>query len=222
MRVYFLFSGNMFVSRLCRSVDLWLAPLESLIRRHQKIAKRILLGLSLATILELFLPIGSLGDAFGLLAWYLLLLVAVVGPLTRITRKRIFGLSVLLRRELGILMGMLAIVHSGTLFAQSIGSTPPTGLYMIGTMVGMFALIFTALLLITSNNWSQRLLGRHWRYLHLSISIIIPLVFIHIVFMMGRANIVDIFLVVIFIVIRGADLVGFCLPVVPAISHTIS
>ena len=198
------------ISLLLSRIDRVLTPLDRFFRRHQKIVKNILLVLSVLSLGVFFTSASaqfSLANTCGSLAWFLLLLVGVVGPLARITRMRIMGLGVLLRRELGILMGVLAIVHSGILMGLSDGS------FSGGLFAGFIALVLSTILLVTSNAFSQKLLGRYWRYTHLSVIVIVPLVFVHIAMMTGHYS--DIIWVILFILIRGADMADYRLPPAP-------
>jgi sulfoxide reductase heme-binding subunit YedZ len=76
-----------------------------------------------------------------------------------------------LRKELGILMGVLAFVHAGAFilpypnFVVSASFWWQEG-FITYLAMGMIALFLTLPLVATSNTWAMRKLGKHWKSLH--------------------------------------------------------
>jgi sulfoxide reductase heme-binding subunit YedZ len=91
-----------------------------------------------------------------------------------------------LRKELGILMGTLALVHgfsflipygeSAVLFADS----KPTFLFF-----GIVAMWLSIPLTLTSSLWAMRKLGKYWKTLHRVVYVIVLLVILHIALIRG-------------------------------------
>jgi methionine sulfoxide reductase heme-binding subunit len=89
-----------------------------------------------------------------------------------------------LRKEIGILMGTLALVHG-------ISYIIPYPTYFFTTnfwtersyalSFGFIALLLTLPLLFTSNIWSIKLLGKKWKILHRLVYIVIIFTVIHVV-----------------------------------------
>jgi DMSO/TMAO reductase YedYZ heme-binding membrane subunit/rubredoxin len=91
-----------------------------------------------------------------------------------------------LRKELGILMGALAFVHSWIyiipyweeLLTKWFWITDGFPSYLA---VGFFALVLTIPLTLTSNNWSMKLLWKYWKFLHRSVYLLLILTVVHVV-----------------------------------------
>lgn len=91
-----------------------------------------------------------------------------------------------LRKELGILMGMLALVHGlryiipypEYIFSRDFWIFEG---YLSAYAWGFFALILTFPLLITSNTYAIKKLGRHWKTLHKLVYIIVIFTVVHVV-----------------------------------------
>lgn len=94
-----------------------------------------------------------------------------------------------LRKELGILMGMLAVAHSAIYFFHPAGN-PSFGerAFWVGQdgatylAFGFVATAFTFLLLITSNAASVKLMGyRNWKLLHRTAYAVLVFTVLHVV-----------------------------------------
>lgn len=112
-----------------------------------------------------FLPVGLYftndHKIFGSIAWIFLIVIMAVRPLSGLFPNfRLFRKILVIRRSLGILSGMAALTHGiGFFYAypSEIGAS-----YLLAPnlmfLYGIIALVFSTLLLITSNNFSVKLL----------------------------------------------------------------
>lgn len=95
----------------------------------------------------------------------LTLLLLTLSPLSGLTLSRTLLSLMTLRRGLGILAAVMAIIHGvgyidmGSLGVFESGVTPLS----IGIGSGSIALTLMTLLLLTSNNLSQKLLKKNWK-----------------------------------------------------------
>jgi DMSO/TMAO reductase YedYZ heme-binding membrane subunit len=125
---------------------------------------------------------------YGSLAFFFLILIMVVRPLTELFPNIVFFKKLMgIRRGIGITMGMAALTHGIGFFYQypsQVGQSyiwSPTGIYLYG----IIALFFTILLLVTSNNISVRFMGRKWKWLHKTVIILFYATCIHVA-LIGR------------------------------------
>ena len=124
------------------------------------------------TLFGLFFP--GLRREFGSLAFDVLFLLLFLSPLSRILRMRLLLILMGYRRQLGILMGYLAIVHSLGYLIDPLWSDVFIRPYLVSGvwhmapqfLIGLVAFILTLPLLVTSNNLSIRLFGANWKQLH--------------------------------------------------------
>lgn len=139
--------------------------------RHTRPTKRLLLAVAWGSFLGVAFP-----DArrdFGELALDILLGLLFLSPLSRLLRMRLLLIAMGFRREFGIMMGAFALVHSiGYLsdptwvawfvvpYLSDIPGMDPR------ILAGIVALLLTLPLFVTSNAFSQRVLGRNWKRLH--------------------------------------------------------
>lgn len=149
-----------------------------LILKHQKLVYLFLLSyilLGIVVILSFFLPsVNQTSKLFGKLA-----LLTYVSTLIPGMGKR-FGINYLpitvlfvYRRQLGILMFLLALVHmitSGVFFTKE-----P---FIVAGQVAIFILL---LLFITSNNFSVKILSKYWYTLQQFTYVAIVFVFCHLI-----------------------------------------
>lgn len=159
---------------------------EQFLGKNFNLISRIILFLSFATIWFLFTPdmLKDTGERAMDILWFLLFLPILAKVLSLPIAKTLMRY----RKELGILMGMLAMVHS-MLYLTDIYTTilPWDIQFWIdnGSIsylgIGMVATFFTFLLLITSNIASMKLLGRKWKMLHRTVYIIIMLTVLHVI-----------------------------------------
>lgn len=149
---------------------------SDILSRHYLLVKRLLLAGSYLVLLAFFLPTAaSFQRDFGEMAGNLLIVILFLSPLSVLFRMPLLLLLMGLRRELGILMGCLALVHGVWYFV-----TPSffweTGQSLLrvsgfvwekGIGAGIIGLALILPLLLTSNTFSVRLLGgKLWKRLH--------------------------------------------------------
>ena len=130
--------------------------------------------LTIAVIIP-FLPfyIKGVGKDFGGIAFQLLFLSLIIGPLRKIFENKFFEFLLLIRPEIGILMASFAIGHgisflSNKMFQDNLASADFKMLFtdMLPVTLGMAALLLTIPLLITSNKYLKEKMGAWWFRLH--------------------------------------------------------
>lgn len=170
------------------SFDFLYSRISPYIVRGEKWIKRALLFIAFACIGLLYYPdIGDIGEmAFEVL--YIILFIPIL--------SRVFGLSLAkifmgYRRELGILMGMLALAHTGNymLMAGFSSLASPSFWWsssrLTYTAFGFCAFTLSTLLLLTSNVWSQKSFPRAWKALHRLVYVLLWLIVAHVIFIKG-------------------------------------
>jgi methionine sulfoxide reductase heme-binding subunit len=110
--------------------------------------------------------------------------------LARVFGIRLFTQMLPLRREIGILMGTLAVVHGFSFIIpnQELLANPnmwwadgrPTFLFF-----GSLAMWLSIPLTLTSSIWAMKKLGKYWKMLHRVVYIIALLVILHIALIRG-------------------------------------
>lgn len=114
--------------------------------------------------------------AFADAAYLLLCLTLMLGPLARFWKE--ISSSLAWRRELGIAFTASAILHV-VIYAQTydynflrfftrqdhLTTFLAHDAFAAAMWIGLFALLYALVLTITSNNFSQRLLGKGWKFL---------------------------------------------------------
>ena len=138
--------------------------------------KRIILVTAHLSLLILLVPeLAVFRKGAGELAANLLIALLFLSPLATIFRMRLLSLGMGLRREIGILMGYLAVVHGigymsdPQFFALFIEGHLGSDFLSMDTSIlaGIIGLLLTLPLLITSNAFSTRQLGgKVWKRLH--------------------------------------------------------
>lgn len=151
------------------------------------LAKRVLLFLAALSLGILVAPFrDAVARDMGELAANILLFILFLSPLSVIFRAKLLLLLMSLRRELGILMGALALVHGLTylvpLVRAGVSPVSPTNPFLLS---GVLALLLTIPLLLTSNNISTRLLGRNWKRLHRLVYLVLFFAVVHRYFAVG-------------------------------------
>ena len=131
--------------------------------------KRGILVIAHLSLFGFFFP--DLRKEFGELAGNLLIVILFLSPASRIVRIRFLTLLMAIRRELGILMGYLAIVHGVGYMIDPLWFQgyilPNLSQWQNGFFFGMMAFFLTLPLLFTSNNLAQKYLGgKKWKWLH--------------------------------------------------------
>ena len=180
-------------------VNSLLATPTRLLRAHKTPLSWALLVLAWATVGLYWVPNST--PMTGRLAWCLLLVVVFVGPLFRVTRMPILGALLGYRRELGIMMGIVVLVHA-SVFLQGY----PVDL---GIGAAIIAVILSTLLLVTSNNASIKLLKKNWKRLHNLIPLILVGGGIHAALISGHYLVYGL-PVVLYVIVKILDVRGVC------------
>ena len=154
---------------MIESFNTFLVPLEKLLIKYIPQIRILLLSLSIFVLPLIFIPSfqkDTGGQAMNIL-WFILFL-----PIFARVIGLSFAMTLLpLRKELGILMGVLAWVHSTAYIVEyPTWILDPLFWWSKGNItyftVGVIALLLTTPLLLTSNEWAIRKLGKRWKLLH--------------------------------------------------------
>lgn len=153
--------------------------------KHVFTVKKGILILAHLSLFGFFFP--ELRKEFGELAANLLIAILFLSPLSKIFRMRLLLQGMMLRRELGIMMGYLATVHGigylidpdwfeyivVPILAGNFWGEDPRYIF------GILAYGLTLPLLFTSNALSQRLLGPKWKLLHRTVYLMFVFAILH-------------------------------------------
>lgn len=174
--------------------------------KHIFAVKRTLLVLAHLSLFGFLFP--EMRKDFGELAANLLIVILFISPLSKIFRMRLLIQLMMLRRELGIMMGYLATVHGVGYLID-----PDWADFIIQPMLagnfwgddprytfGILAYALTLPLLLTSNALSQRFLGTKWKLLHRSVYLMFAFAIIHRFLVKGA----PVFVIVEIIVLLGS------------------
>lgn len=140
---------------------------------HIRILKIGILIVAHASFLGFLFP--EMRNDFGEMAANLLIVILFLSPVAAITRMPLLHIAMGFRRELGILVGYLAMVHGlgylidPSFFDLAIAPYLPGDILSIESFVifGAAALVLTFPLLLTSNALALRALGGvRWKRLH--------------------------------------------------------
>ena len=116
---------------------------------------------------------------FGRIALLVLLVVITPGILGRFNiQVRVSRVITLYRRRLGILVFLLSFTHFHIIGLPKLAGIEPNILPTF-QVVGLTALVILSLLFLTSNNFSQRRLGKWWKRLHRLIYVVVLLILLH-------------------------------------------
>lgn len=175
---------SVFLSR----INTILNPLNEQIKKYKDYIWYLLLFLSFWTIFLLgdsqFVKFS--GEQALNLLWIILLLPIFAKVLSLDVAKTLMWL----RKELWILMGMLAFVHSLQYFLPSWSYVPNFSILsysvfwiydgmITSVAIGIAAFAICFILLITSNRFSINTLGKNWKRIHRIVYILIVLVILH-------------------------------------------
>lgn len=133
----------------------------------------------------------ELGRRFGYIGLIFYLLTLIPGILSRLRWLPLVGVMITpFRRHLGILMFACAFLHQAfTTVVPSFVFNVPINL-TISTMnpriFGVLALVVLFPLWLTSNDQSQKYLGKNWKLLHRLTYIALLLIFLHVAFFRKR------------------------------------
>lgn len=152
-----------------------LSPLNSVVVRYNKYIRYFLLILSISTIGFLFFPntTKESGEKAILVLWIILW----IPILARVFWIQIAKTLLPIRKELGILMWMLAVVHGfWYIFSGDISFILQKSFWIYSWFLTtyafwVFALTLTIPLLLTSNFWAIKLFGKNWKKLHKTVYI---------------------------------------------------
>lgn len=164
--------------------------------RFSRQIKGFILAVAYISLTGVFFP--DFRRDFGNLALTMLLMILFLSPLSKLLQTRLLLIAMSFRRELGILMGCLAIVHGlGYTLDPDWMSVVVWNywphVFQISPQIlfGFVAFTLTLPLLVTSNRFSQQRLGRFWKPLH---RLVYPLLFFALIhaFAFGRLGTVNI------------------------------
>ena len=136
---------------------------------HFMLLKKVILSVAFLSLFGAFYP--SVFRQYGELAGNLLIFLLFLSPLSKIFRMRILLQLMGFRRELGILMGYLALVH-GLGFLIQFGDfsllIPPSDPVLANIFLpfGLMGLFLILPLLLTSNSISVKFFGIFWKKIH--------------------------------------------------------
>lgn len=146
------------------------------------IIQKTLLIISFSLVALPFTPVFEkvFGDV-GNIALYALLVSVLAGPLYTLVKSNTTKLLLDIRPQMGVLMGMAAVVHG---VPGLIGSIQYNN-FPLPIVFGVFALFLTIPLLITSNKLSMRVLGAIWFKIHKAVYAVVILGVLHGSFVKG-------------------------------------
>ncbi len=154
--------------------------------RHIRTVKTVILIVAHASLIGLFFP--EMRTEFGEMSLNILIVILFLSPAAAITRMPLLLVTMGFRRELGILVGYLAMVHGlgyfidPVSFALSIAPYLPGDILSIDPilLLGIAALVLLFPLLLTSNAFALRTLGGvRWKRLHTLVYPMFVLVVLH-------------------------------------------
>jgi DMSO/TMAO reductase YedYZ heme-binding membrane subunit len=159
--------------------------LADLVTKYFLVLKKGLLVFAHLMLLGFLFP--EVRREYGVAAGNLLIFILFLSPLARITKMRLVNLLLGMRREIGILMAYLALVHGlGFMFDQQITAAFATMPPPVAWPLGVLALFLTLPLLLTSNNFAQKKLGgKNWKRLHRVVYAVFALAILHRYFWQG-------------------------------------
>lgn len=159
--------------------------------KHIFTVKRSILVVAHLSLFGFLFP--EMRKDFGELAANLLIVILFISPLSKIFRMRILLHLMMLRRELGIMMGYLATVHGvgylidpdwfhfiiAPILNGNIWGDNPRFFF------GILAYLLTLPLLLTSNALAQKYMGAKWKMLHRTVYLMFAFAIIHRFLMKG-------------------------------------
>lgn len=137
--------------------------LSGLLAKYFVGIKKMILVVAYVSLLGIFFP--EFGQDYGNASITVLFVIIFLSPISKILRMRVLLQMMGLRRELGISMGFLAIVHGMTYLVPAWGTD--SSFFAVYFWLGIVALFLTLPLLLTSNTFSVRLFGgKKWKMVH--------------------------------------------------------
>ncbi len=165
-------------------LNVLLTPLVKFIEKHKKYLSYSLIFLAFLSLGFLFFP-DSTGDS-GQLAFWLLWVILWIPIFARVFWLKLAQVVMWFRKELWILMWILAFVHGGGYLLHY-----PTDIWSMAFWIqdgflsyfafGFFSLALTLPLLFTSSFWAMRKMWKYWKWLHRSVYFILIFTVAHVV-----------------------------------------
>ena len=160
--------------------------ISSFIVRYKKYFSVIIYVLCFASFLFLLDPymIHETWEIAISLLWFLLWLPI----LKKVFDFKLAWTLMIFRKEIWILMWVMAIVHSIQYFMDEYNPNIFSSYFWLNSWIlsfyawGFLALIITIVLTITSNIYSMRLLWRKWKLLHRTVYVLLIFVLLHVSF----------------------------------------
>jgi len=124
------------------------------------------------------------GQVALILLWVILWLPIMVQVFDSIMAKRLM----LFRKQLGIFMGVLALVHTVIYFVRPKSHALWSSAFWVEDntisfmAIGFAAVVISSLLALTSNDYSMRLLRKGWKRLHRTVYVLVILGVLHTMF----------------------------------------
>lgn len=169
---------------MINTINTFLEPIESLVKKYQKYIWYFFIVLSILSFTLAFSPetVKLTGEQAMNVLWFLLFLPIFA---------RVFGLSLAqtlmpLRKEIGIFMGTLAVVHSIGYIIPDPSMLLYSWFWIENGFLGylgfwFLAFICTLPLLLTSNDWAIKKLWKNWKKLHRLVYGIVIFTVVHVV-----------------------------------------
>lgn len=173
---------------LIELINQFLSPVEKILNQYKKYIGYFILLLAAGTIF--FLGHSSMEKFTGEQALNVLWIILFLPIVSKVLGIKLAQSLMPMRKELGILMGMLALVHSIQYFLPS-GSYIPSFVLLwyvdfwiydglpTSLGIGVIAFVLTFFLLLTSNRISVNFLGKNWKRLHQIVYLIVILTITH-------------------------------------------
>ncbi|GAB0174548.1 MAG: hypothetical protein HHAS10_04270 [Candidatus Altimarinota bacterium] len=187
---------------MINSINTFLTPVEKFLKQKSKYISYFLIFLSIFALVFYIIPFISISNGnigftnsssiagmqkeSGEQALNVLWIILWIPIFARVLQIRVTQNLMPLRKELGILMGVLAFIHGGMYIFPYSSELGTKGFWITDGFFsylafGFFAFILTIPLLLTSNNWAMRLLGRKWKLLHRAVYFILIFTIAHVV-----------------------------------------
>lgn len=174
-----------FLISLRDNVDKIFYPIVAILMKNRKTIRLILVIVGTLSLAVLFAP--AFQKKLGSLAWLFLLAILFISPIAKISKSKALNSLMIFRREAGILMGAIAIEHAILYFIKNRVNLSiilnfdfwikDGKLSNLG--FGLVALIIVIPLLVTSNNFSMKILKTRWKTLHRLVYPLLVLIVLH-------------------------------------------
>ena len=180
---------------MIQKINTILSPLENIIIKYREVLQWFLLTLSFFALFLIFVP--SLQRETGSQSYNILFFLLFLPIVARVIGLSLAQALMPLRKELGILMGMLAWAHSATYMLGYSGFLFDTYFWWQEGFVsylalGLVALIITTPLLLTSNDYAIKILGKKWKLLHRTVYFVAIFTILHVILLQwARQNSID-------------------------------